>query len=85
MTLLQCRVHDRIPYSGKFLLVQNFAELVMSPLEEIFVVLIFVRSLRMRTIRICTVHNFAVLIFAAADLSAKNVKVCTMRKFPAIW
>ena len=73
-----------IPYSGKFLLVQNFAELLINPLE-IFVVLIFARSLRVCTIRTCTVHNFAVLIFAAADLSAKNAKVCTMRKFPAIW
>ena len=30
------------------------------------------------------IQNFAVLIFAAANLSAKNAKVCTMQKFPAI-
>ena len=34
-----------IPYSGKFSLVQNFAELLVNPLEEIFVVLFFASSL----------------------------------------
>ena len=37
-----------IPYSGKFSLVQNFAESLVSALEEIFVVLIFARSLHAR-------------------------------------
>ena len=32
---------DTIPYSGKFSLVQNFAELPSSPSEEIFVALNF--------------------------------------------
>jgi hypothetical protein len=34
----------RVLYSGKFLLVQNFTELHISPSEEIFMVLIFVPS-----------------------------------------
>jgi hypothetical protein len=33
--------HWQIPYSGKFSLVQNFAELHISPSEEIFEVFIF--------------------------------------------
>ena len=32
----------QLPYSGKFSLVQTFAELLVSPSEEIFVVLVFV-------------------------------------------
>ena len=57
---------------------QNFAELLVNPSEEIFVVLFFalVRWLRMY---ICTIQNFAVLIFAVADLPAKNAKIFTMR------
>ena len=62
---------------------QNFAELLINSLEEIFVVFSFAQSLRVRVIHTCTVHNFAVLIFTKTDLFAKNAKVC-MRKFPAI-
>ena len=36
----------------------------------------------MRTICTCTVHNFAVLIFAAADLSAKNARFAPCENFP---
>jgi hypothetical protein len=35
-----------LPYSGKFSLVQNFAELLATALKEIFVVLIFASSPR---------------------------------------
>ena len=84
---------------------QTFAESLVSPLEEIFVVLIFappstiaVHMLRHSIVYAYTyimllrydvpisppIQNFAVLIFAAADLSEKYAKFCTMRKFPTI-
>ena len=73
-----------VPYSKKFSLVQNFAELLVNLLEEIFVVLIFALALAAHAVYVRTIQNFTVLIFASADLFAKNTKVCTMRKFPAI-
>ena len=35
-------------------------------------------------VTVCTVQTFVVLILAAANLSAKNAKFCTMQKFPAM-
>ena len=71
-----------IPHSGKFLRVQNFVESPLRAPEEIFVVLIFAAPVR--TGRQGATAIFAVFIFAEADLSAKTVKFCTTRKFPAI-
>jgi hypothetical protein len=78
-----------IPYGGEFSLVQNFAELHISPSEEIFMVLIFAsfpRQDHTHAIRLHVQHHtfsppiqdFTVLIFAAPSLSAKNAKFCTM-------
>ena len=75
---------EHIPYSGKFSLVQIFVKLPVNPSEEIFVVLIFARASAIPYNAYTYIQTFALLIFAAADLSAKNAKVCTMRKFPAI-
>ena len=64
---------------------QNFAELLVSPLEEIFVALIFASQIASAALAILQpICNFTVLIFVAADLSAKNTKFCTMREFPTI-
>ena len=49
-----------LPYSGKVSLVQNFAELLVNPLEEIFVVLIFMLTIaaRMYTVRTIQISRF---------------------------
>ena len=70
---------------------QNFAELLVNPLEQNVVVLIFAsRILAINNLyRVCyhitislLIPNFALLIFAEAHLSAKNPEFCTMQKFP---
>ena len=61
-----------LPYSGKFLQVQNFAESPLKAPEEIFAVLIFavpVCTGRRGAIDIALAEIFAVFIFAEADLS----------------
>jgi hypothetical protein len=78
-----------IPYSGKFSLVQIFVELHVSLSEEIFMVFVPSHIETTPTSIDCTYDitfssDFAVLIFAVPNLSAKNAKFCTMRKFPAI-
>ena len=82
-----------IPYSGKFSLVQNFAELPPRPSEENFVVLNFTPVLPQdhtycQLISTSAMHLmckalhrdliFVVLIFAVVDLSVKNAKFSTM-------
>ena len=73
--------YNVILYSGKFLLVQTFAELLVSPLQRGF-------NFRNRCGWAYSTHtyhsNFAVLTSRGADLFTKNTKVYTMRKFPAI-
>lgn len=64
----------KILYSGKFLLVQNFAELPPNLSEEIFMVLIFTLSL---------FHMYDVPpIFAVASPLAKTTKFAPCENFP---
>ena len=65
-----------LPYSRKFLQVQNFVELPLRAPEGIFTVLIFAAPAR--------TGSQDIVIFVEADLSAKNAKFCNTRKFPAI-
>ncbi len=73
-----------ILYSEKFSLVQNFAELLPTALENIFVSFNFRTFFTWRPYLHRSISNFAVHIFTVPDLSAKNAKFCTMLKFPAI-
>jgi hypothetical protein len=63
----------------EFSLVQIFAELLATALEEIFFGFKF-RAFS--TWRPYLTSNFTVHIFAPPDLSAKNMKFCTTRNFP---
>ena len=76
-----CTRASAIPYySGKLSLVQTFAELLVNPnFHQVHDL-----SPCVRTYVTYSIQNYVVLIFEVADLSAKNMKVCTMRKFPAV-
>ena len=80
-----------VPYRGKFLLVQNFAQLFVNPIEEKFRGFSFCVFSIDRLHRVCydvtsfpLIQNFTALIFTAADRSAKNANFCTVWKFSAI-